>query len=1008
MPRGLRSPIRRSRPTGGVGPRPLLPLLASLLLLPSLFLLSLPVTGQAATLESIRVEPGGLTMNPEQLRQFIAIAVFSDGSEQNITAVAEWTTGDSRVAKVSQEHGSRGLVTARDPGSVEIRAALEHGGSKTKGNTVLNVFAGAILEITTRPSSKNLDVGITEQYKARARYQINDYIGDVTDEVTWSSSDTSKATVNSEGLVTPLAVTPEGLPVVITAHHAASGRSNSAADGATVIKAQITHLDFDEDLENEIGKLEITMGAGMVTPIDVYAHRVDGSRSRITKDITWHILAVPGVVAIEEGGDNAGDATGLGDGIAIVLGEDVDRGGLETLRLLTITVSGVLSELVVANSDPFKTTVNEEKTAKITGLLSSGIETVDLRKALLWTSNDPTTATVGTLGDENVGKIGGVKAGATTITATEPNTGVSVTFPVEVRGAFVDVSVSPDPITLGVGMYFPLRANGIRSDGSKSTVTTSVTWNITPGGIANIPAGGIDIDSILFGLPAGSPTRGVLETLAAGTAKISATLNAGTPDEITSPEVDLIVEGTLVGVRVKPTSFKVVRDQRRKATLEGDLSTGAVTSNIAGVATWNIVDTSVGLVGNGDDVPDADDPLDRGEVLGLDSGVTTLSATEPLSGLSSPETDNLRVQGDVVEVEVDEANGGVVQVGNPGEYKARATFSDGSKGVISDRCEWSSDDESIATVNNTDDKGIVTGLIIGGKTRIRIDCDGLLADGQVEVAGDIVGLEVSPTTFTGKALGSRRFRAAADYVGGARGDATNDVDWSSTNPAAATVDNDTDKGLVSFLADGNTLITAIAESGHVATSDVTVTGGVVLVRVVPNSKTIRGSTGRKLRVVAELSAGDKTNVNDATWTSSNELIARMSDREGEHNIVLGGAQLGTATVTATLAGGESGSTEITIDSLLTGITMRPDSRRIEVDKHRRVTARGHFDDGKNKSITRYVEFISDDPGIAIVQSFGNRPGRVIAIAPGTTTIRAVDPTTGIASGNRTVIEVVAP
>ena len=1007
MRRGSRSPIRRHRIRGGrIGPRPLVSLLATSLL--PLLLLSLPASASAAELKSIRVEPGGLTMNPEQVRQFVAIAEFNDGTEQDITEVAEWTTGDSRIAKVSLLHGSRGEVTARGPGSVEIRAALVHGGNKTKGKTVLTVFAGAIVEITTRPSSKNLDVGIPTQYKARARYQINDYVGDVSDEVTWSSSDPSKASVNAEGLVTPLSATAEGAPVVISAHHGPSGRSNSAADGATIIKAQITHIDFDDDLETSEGDLAVTMGAGMVTPIDVYAYRIDGTRSRITKDIAWGVWSLPGIVEIEEGGDFAGDAKGLSDGTAYVFGTAPELGGLTTVRILKITVSGVLSELVIANAAPFKTTVHERKTAKVKGRLSTGIETVDLRKVLDWTSANPAIAEVGPMFDENVGKILGVTAGSTTVTATEPNTGVSVTVPVEVRSAFVDVTVSPTPLTLGVGMYFPLTANAIRSDGSKSTVTGSVTWNIRPEGIGRIPAGGIDIDNIVFGQTAGSPRRGVLETLAAGTARISATLNAGTEHEVISPEIDLVVEGTLVGVRVKPTSFKIVRNQRRKASLVGDLSSGAVTSDLAGVASWQIADTTVGLVGNGGDVPDADDPLGRGEVLGVETGVTTLSATEPLTGLTSTEVDNLQVQGDIVSVEVDEARGGVVQVGTPGEYKARATYSDGSTGVISDRCEWSSDDESIATVNNTDDKGSVTGLLIGGNTRIRIDCDGLEANGRVEVAGDIVGLEVSPETFRGKALGTRRFRAAAEYVGGARGDATNDVTWGSTNPSVATVDDTTDKGLVTFIADGNTLISAVADSGHVATSDVTVTGGIERVRVVPNSKTIRGSTGRKLRVVAELSDGDKTNVYNVAWSSSDERIARMSDREGERNLVLGGARTGTATVTATLPGGESGSTEITIDSLLTAITMRPDRRTIAIGKHRRVTARGHFDDGKSKSVSRYVEFISDDPGIAIVQSHGNRPGRVIAIAPGTTTIRAVDPATGVASDNLTIIEVVAP
>lgn len=998
---GPRSPGRRTRLRSGHRATRLFLPLATLLLLSNV------PAAPAATLTSIRVTPAGLTMAPEQTRQFFATAVYSDGSVQDITAVAEWTTGDSRTARVSQEHGSRGLVTARDPGSVEIRAALEHGDSKTKGATILTVFAGAVVEITTRPSSKNLDVGFSEPFKARARYAVNDYVGDVTDEVTWSSSDPSKATVDETGLVTPHQSTGDGF-ITITAHHGASGLSNSADDGQTRIKAAITHLEFDEDLRDEEGALLLNMGAGMVTGVDVYAHRTDLTKSRITRDITFQVLGPAGVVKVyadrEIEGREAGDTEALSDGLVAIRAVDETRGNLTATQNLIVLVSGALSELVF-DSDPLTTTVGERKTAKVKGRTTTGLETVDLRKVLHWTTGNGSIAEVGEDSEtdsENVGKVLGKKAGSTTLTATEPNTGVSKTIGVNVRGAFTDVEIDPGEIILGLGMYLPLRANGVRSDGTKSTVTSQVDWEITGAGVASI-------DPLGFDLGDGTLTKGVLETTGAGSASVRALLNAGTPDEVASESVPITVEGTLVAIRVKPTNFKVVRDQRRKASLEGELSTGALTSDLAAIASWTVADTSIALVGNGVDVPDADDPLDVGEVLGLDSGVTTLSATEPISGLTSAEVDNLHVQGDVVEVEVDEANGGVVQVGTPGEYKARATFVDGSKAVISDRCEWSSDDESIATVDNVADKGMVSGHRIGGRTTIRVVCDGQNASGVVEVAGEIISLEISPDKFNGKALQERRFRAAANYEGGPRGDATDLVGWITDNSSVAIVDNSNEKGLVRFIGDGTALIIAVAPSGHVATANVTVTGGVTHLRVVPKDKTIRGSTGRKLKVIAELSDGDQTTVtNQVSWTSTEPDIARMSDRAGEERIVLGGSKTGTAILTASLPSGETGTTEITVDSLLTGLSMRPDSRRIDVGKHRRVRARGHFDDGRNKSVTRYVEFISDDPGIAMVESFGSKPGRVYGISPGTTTIRAVDPTTGIATEDSTTIEVVLP
>lgn len=981
---------------------PLASLLA--LLLP---LLSSSPPARAAVLTEVRVTPVGVTMEPNEVRQFFATAIFSDGSSQDITAVAEWTTGDSSTAKVSQEHGSAGVVTARAPGSVEIRAALEFGTSKTKGNTILVVDGGPILAITTRPSSKNLDVGFPVQFKARAEYtRPPGYNADVTDEVTWATSDPSKASVSPTGLVTPHAPTPDEAPVVITATHTPSGLSNSADDGATKVKAAITHIDFDDALLDEgTGMLRIVLGVGMVDGVDVYAHRVDGSRSRITRDVTFSIAPGPGVVEVLADGDDpdrddeAGEIHALKNGIVAIRAGDPERGFI-TERLLIVEVAGTLDALEFS-SDPFTATVGDEKTVKVNGRLSGGLYTQDLRKRLQWETAHPAIATVGQ-DSENIGKVTGQSVGTTTLTATEPNTGVQASVTVRVRGAFVDVAVDPEEIVLGVGMILPLRANGIRSDGSRSTVTTQVGWELSPPGIAQIDPEGFEID--------GSVVRGVLETLAAGNGTLRAVLNPGTEDEIRSAPVPVSIAGTLVSVSVRPDSFKVVRDQRRKATLEGTLSTGEKTNNLALAATWNILDTEIALVGDGDDVPDADDPLDRGEVLGLATGVTTLVGTEIISGLSSTEENNLRVQGDVVSVKVDPAGGGVVRFGAPGEYKARATFSDGSTSVISDRCEWSSDDEAVATVNNTDDKGIVTGLRIGDRTIIRIDCEGLTALGPVEVAGAILGLEISPESFTGKAFRTRQFRAAANYEGGIRGEFTDLGTWRSDNPTVATVDDDEDKGQVSFHGDGSAFIVVTsALSGHVAIASVVVEGGITRVRIAPNEKTVRGSTGRKLKVVADLSDGDKsTATKTASWDSSNENIAYMSEREGEEGIVIGGTTPGTATITATLPGGESGTATITVESILTGIEMRPDQRTVQMGKHRRVTARGLFSDENKKPITRFVEFRSDDPNVAIVQSFGSKPGRVIPVATGTTRIRAIDPTTGIESANSTLIEVVEP
>ncbi len=942
----------------------------------------------ATTLTEILVTPAGATMAPGAFRQFFATGVYSDGSRQDITAVAEWTTGDSSTARVSQEPGSRGLVEARDPGTVEIRAALVFGGNKIKGATKLVVDAGPIVALETRPSSKNLDVGLPVQFKARATYG-NGYVGDVTDQVAWSSSNPSVARVGPDGVVHPLQVTDS---VIIRATHPGTGVSNTDEDGQTRIKAAIGYIAFDED--HLLPNVTI-LGAGMIASLDVYAYRVDGTRSNITRDCAFEVSGAAGVVRFytdgEVEGREAGDVEGLANGLVSVGAVDLKR-GFATTENAVVGVSGVLVELEVT-PDPFEVAVGDQRTTKVFGRLSTGLSTPDLRKVVNWSIGDPTVAVVGTT-SEDYGKVTGVSAGETTLWATEPSTGVtSAPATVTVEGAINRVAIEPEEIVLGRGMRLPIRAYGYRDDGSRTNVTGSVQWSVLPAGVATVNA------------------DGVIEALAEGTARLQAIRDVGGPNQIVSPEAEIRVGGELVALRVSPGLVKVVVGESRKASVFGELPSGELTSTLRDVVSWSIADTSLALVGNGVDIPDAQDPLDNGEVLGLVAGLTTLAAREPNSGLVSTEVDNLRIQGDVLAVELEDSAGGVVPVDRTVTFKARATFADGSKSVINNRCTWSVDDPTVAYVEDTvPGKGNVTGLQIGGRTAIRISCEGFTDAANIEIAGDIRSLEMNPRRFDGKAQRERQFRVAATYEGGIRGEATEIVTWSSTDPAVASVDDTPgNKGFVRFLADGETLIVAISNDGHVATARVTVTGSIIRLRVVPNTRTIRGSAGRKFKVISETSDGETAVVTRrVVWETSDPEIVRLSDREGEFGILLGGRKRGTATVTATLDGRISADTEITVNALLSGLTVRPDRRRIEVGKHRQVTARGHFDDGSNKSITREVEFLSDDPTIARVVSFGRRPGRVLGLKPGTTTIRAIDPTTGIPSGNATVIEVVLP
>ena len=80
------------------------------------------LTVQQPAIASIAVTPASPTIASGTAIQFTAVATYSDGSTQNVTALATWTSSDLAVATVSNTAGSQGLSTAIAAGTSTITA----------------------------------------------------------------------------------------------------------------------------------------------------------------------------------------------------------------------------------------------------------------------------------------------------------------------------------------------------------------------------------------------------------------------------------------------------------------------------------------------------------------------------------------------------------------------------------------------------------------------------------------------------------------------------------------------------------------------------------------------------------------------------------------------------------------------------------------------------------------------------------------------------------------------
>jgi uncharacterized repeat protein (TIGR02543 family) len=91
------------------------------------------------TLSSITVTPANPTIAPGLTQQFTATGHYSDGSTQDITTTAIWSSSTTSVAVISNATGSNGLATAVAAGSSTITAIS----GSIPGSTTLTVNAAS-------------------------------------------------------------------------------------------------------------------------------------------------------------------------------------------------------------------------------------------------------------------------------------------------------------------------------------------------------------------------------------------------------------------------------------------------------------------------------------------------------------------------------------------------------------------------------------------------------------------------------------------------------------------------------------------------------------------------------------------------------------------------------------------------------------------------------------------------------------------------------------------------
>ena len=265
------------------------------------------VTVTSASLSSILVTPNNPSVPVAFTLQLTATGIFLDGTNFDMTTQATWTSSNNSVATV----GGTGLVRGIAPGSVTITATL----GDISGTTTIMVTSATLTSISLSPASPSIPstpAGITQQFISIGAFSDGTSL-DISTQVTWGSSNTSVATVNSSGLATSVAA---GFSIITATYQTISGSTI-----LTVTSAALTSISVTPINPNVLqGNTQQFMAIGTYS---------DGTSRDITSQVIWRSNNIS-VARV----DSTGLATAVAPGTATI---SASSGNTFGSVLLTVT-----------------------------------------------------------------------------------------------------------------------------------------------------------------------------------------------------------------------------------------------------------------------------------------------------------------------------------------------------------------------------------------------------------------------------------------------------------------------------------------------------------------------------------------------------------------------------------------------------------------------------------------------------------------------------------------------
>jgi hypothetical protein len=330
----------------------------------------------AKTLTSVLISPAAPIAALGQSRQLIAMGIFSDGSQQDMTKTVTWSSKQPSIATISQS----GLALGKLVGSAKLTATS---GSVTASVT-FSVEAAALVSIAVTPQSLSVVKGGTQQLNAVGTFSDGSQ-KTVTDSATWSIVPAGIATVSATGFIKAQSV---GSATVT-----ANLDSIRGSDKVTVSTAVLVSI--------AISPQSPLVPKGETRQLNAIATFSDGSQQNITDSAVWS-AAPTGIATVSATGLVTAQAVGSATLTA-------NSASVHQSDPLTVSPAILVSIAVAPANSSIILGATEQLTA--TGIYSDHT-TQDLTNSATWSSANSSMVSISPAGVASANAVGSTSISA--------------------------------------------------------------------------------------------------------------------------------------------------------------------------------------------------------------------------------------------------------------------------------------------------------------------------------------------------------------------------------------------------------------------------------------------------------------------------------------------------------------------------------------------------------------------------------------------------------------------